>query len=292
MYGGKCPVFTGQMSLRDVYVSPTVVGITKKDGDNGSPDVFVHDVMTGETTRVSVATDGTEGNDGSYSPSISSDACYVAFYSFATNLVSGDTNGVGDIFVHDRQIGVTTCVSVASDGTQGNDYSFKPSISSNGRYVAFESYANNLVSGDSNGYREIFVHDKQTDETIRVSVASDGTQGNNNSNNPFTSSDGHYVTFQSDATNLVSGDTNGQTDIFVHEQSGWITPTPTHTATRTVTPTRTSTRTPTRTPTPTKTRTPYGPTINYLPTTLKKYTFYFTGPWEVEPNNTSTLGHK
>lgn len=117
--------------------------------------------VTGTTERVSVASDGTQGNWNSYYPSISADGRYVAFDSEASNLVSGDTNHSRDIFVHDRQTGQTTRVSVASDGTQGSSGSYDPSISADGRYVAFESGASNLVSGDTNGAGDVFVRDRE-----------------------------------------------------------------------------------------------------------------------------------
>jgi len=163
--------------------------------------------MPGNTIRVSVASDGTQSNHDSYNPSISADGRFVAFESEATNLVSGDTNNFRDIFVHDRQTGQTTRVSVASDGTQANGHSFDPSISADGRYVAFISLASNLVSGDTNDHQDIFVHDRQTGQTTRVSVASDGTQANDHSFDPSISADGRYVAFISFASNLVGGDT-------------------------------------------------------------------------------------
>jgi Tol biopolymer transport system component len=196
------------------YASNLVSGDT-----NGAWDIFVRDRQSSQTARVSVASDGTQGNSGSGYPSISADGRYVAFSSSASNLVSGDTNGCGDTFVHDRQSSQTTRVSVDSNGTQGNgspDYA--PSISADGRFVAFSSYAKNLVSGDTNFYLDVFVRDRQSSQTTRVSVASDGTQGNANSYEPFISADGRYVAFCSDASNLVSGDTNGYVDVFVHDR--------------------------------------------------------------------------
>ena len=142
--------------------------------------------------------------------SISADGRYVAFISDASNLVPGDTNGVTDIFVYDRQTGTIERVSVAADGTQGNGGSCQPSISADGRYVAFSSYASNLVPGDTNGISDVFVYDRQTDTIERVSVAADGTQGNSYSWQPASiSADGRYVAFSSFASNLVPGDTNG-----------------------------------------------------------------------------------
>ena len=114
--------------------------------------------------------------------------------------------------------GKTTLVSVSSAGEQGNDHSPSPSISSDGRYVAFDSHAYNLVDGDSNGFRDVFVHDRQTGQTTRVSVSSAGVQGNNRSIHPSISSDGRYVAFYSAARNLVDGDNNGFRDVFVHDR--------------------------------------------------------------------------
>jgi hypothetical protein len=176
------------------------------------------EVAIGTTTRVSVASDGTQGNSGSAWSAISADGRYVAFESYASNLMPGDTNGVRDIFVHDRQTGQTNRVSVASGGIQSNNFSELASISADGRYVAFYSGASNLVPGDTNGAGDVFVHDRQTGQTSRVSVASDGMQGNSGSLAPSISADGRYVAFHSIASNLVPGDTNGATDVFVHER--------------------------------------------------------------------------
>ena len=184
---------------------------------NSQEDIFVHDLQTGTTVRVSTASDGTQANGDSQAPSISADGRYTAFQSDASNLVSGDTNGQWDIFVHDRQTGTTARVSTASDGTEANSRSWWPSISADGRYVAFGSHARNLVSGDTNGRWDIFVHDMQAGTTARVSIASDGTQAKQDSYTPSISVDGRYVAFQSQARNLVSGDTNGAWDIFVHD---------------------------------------------------------------------------
>jgi Ca2+-binding RTX toxin-like protein/Tol biopolymer transport system component len=187
---------------------------------NGQSDIFVYDQQTGLIERVSVASNGTQTNlgQGSSSPSISADGRYVAFASNANNLVEGDTNGKEDIFVHDRQTHTTTRVSVASDGTQLNQSSSAPNISADGRYVAFQS--------DSN-WQNIFIHDRQTGETRRVSVASDGTQSNDSSFNPVISADGRSVAFTSDANNLVAGDINDRSDIFVHTTDLTIPRTPT-----------------------------------------------------------------
>jgi Tol biopolymer transport system component/putative cell wall-binding protein len=184
---------------------------------NGKDDVFLHDNETGETTCVSVASDGSQANGYSESSALSADGRYVAFDSQAKNLVPGDTNGRLDVFLHDTQTGTTTRVSVAGDGSEGDGHSFSPATSADGRYVAFRSNATNLVSGDTNGKDDVFLHDNETGETTRVSVASDGSQANDDSLSPATCADGRYVAFQSDATNLVSGDTNGKDDVFLHD---------------------------------------------------------------------------
>jgi len=185
---------------------------------NGVEDIFVHDLHTGQTTRVSVASDGTEGNARSEEPSISGDGRFVAFTSYADNLVPGDTNTRPDIFVHDRATGQTTRVNVAPDGAEANRYSWNTTISADGRFVVFDSAATNLVPGDTNEQWDTFVHDRVTGEVIRASVASDGTQADNGVWKNAISADGRVVAFQSRATTLVTPDTNPMEDIFVHDR--------------------------------------------------------------------------
>ncbi len=189
-------------------------------GDTGSwTDVFVHDAKTGVTTRVSTAEDGTEGNRGSYvvGATISSNGRWVTFFSDATNLVPGGSNGARAIFVRDLKRGTIMRVSVDSDGNQGSAGGSQPSISANGRFVAFYAFDSNLVPGDTNGARDTFVHDLRTGETRRVSVDSAGQQGNGDSYDPALPSNGKFVVFHSDAANLVPGDTNGTSDVFLHD---------------------------------------------------------------------------
>jgi Tol biopolymer transport system component len=193
---------------------------------NGTYDIFVHDRHTGTTERASLATGGGQANGYSRLPSISGDGRYVAFYSEATNLVAGDTNGFDDVFVRDRQLGTTERVSVSTSGTQGNEYSAYPSISADGRFVLFEGFATNLVPGDGNGATDLFVRDRQLGSTERVSVATGGVEGNSASfGNTIgrISADGRFVVFDSLATNMVAGDTNGQGDVFVHDRQLGIT---------------------------------------------------------------------
>ena len=167
--------------------------------------------------RVSVASDGNQSNDDSRGPSISAEGRFVAFYSNASSLVLGDTNDTWDVFVHDRQTAETTRVSVDSSGAQGNDGSFSPSISADGGFVAFMSFASNLVPEDTNDRADVFIHDLQSQETMRVSIDSNGNQGNSLSVEPSVSPDGRFVAFRSGASNLVPEDTNGN-DVFVHDR--------------------------------------------------------------------------
>src|SRR2546426_6706686 len=133
------------------------------------------------TERVSVDSAGSEGNGASTGVALSADGRFVAFTSVATNLVAGDTNGVLDVFVHDRQTGMTERVSVDSAGSEGNGASTGVALSADGRFVAFTSVATNLVAGDTNDVTDVFVHDRQTGTTERVSVDSAGNQANGDS---------------------------------------------------------------------------------------------------------------
>ncbi len=185
---------------------------------NGFADVFVHDRQSGQTTLVSVDSTGSHGALSSVDSSISRDGRIVAFMSYANNLIPIDTNGAQDVFVHDRVTGETSRVSVGSAGAQGNYVSVRPSISANGRYVAFSSEASNLVPGDTNSFNDVFVHDRQASQTTRVSVDSSGTQATGISDYCSLSGDGSVVAFESGAPNLVPGDTNGTDDVFVHNR--------------------------------------------------------------------------
>ncbi|MEH0447901.1 hypothetical protein QA811_30700 [Streptomyces sp. B21-102] len=185
---------------------------------NRVDDVFVRDRQTGAVTRISVDSAGGQANNASRNPSISADGRYVAFESVATNLVAGDTNRYRDVFVHDLQTGETTRVSVGRDGEQSDSESFHPSISADGRFVAFDSPASNLVFGDTNDIHDVFVRDRQSAETTRVSVDSNGRQGDDISQVPSISADGRYVAFSSGAKTLaLFPDNNRADDVFVHD---------------------------------------------------------------------------
>ena len=202
----------GQVLTYQSSASNLVAGDT-----NGMGDIFVLDRANNIPLRVSVDSTGLEANGLSESPDIAQGGQFVAFSSQATNLVANDTNLASDIFVHDLSTGATTRVSVDSLGAEGNGNSTRCSISSDGRYVVYESEAANLVALDSNGSADIFLHDRQTGLTTRVSVDSLGTEGNGECRSPAISADGLVVAFMSTSDNLVSSDTNTTSDIFAHE---------------------------------------------------------------------------
>jgi len=172
------------------------------------------------TQRVSLSSEGGEANFNSSTSSLSADGRRLAFESGADNLVPGDTNGQRDIFLHDRNDGRTVRVSVGTGGVQSNGDSTMPSISADGRFVAFMSEADNLVSPDGNGALDVFLHDTLSGQTTRVSVDSQGQEANDHSqlDGPWSvSGDGRLVGFSSAADNLVPGDSNGERDAFVHD---------------------------------------------------------------------------
>jgi len=187
---------------------------------NGLSDCFVRDVGSGTTERVSVSSTGQQANDRCWGPAISSgNGRWVAFRSHATNL-AGSTNGIAQIYLHDRHTDTTTLVSERRSGGQGGDGpSSDPGISKDGRYVVYESKAANLVHGDTNARQDVFLYDRVTDATKRVSVRTNGTQGNGGSGDPSISADGKFIVFTSYAKNLVSGDTNNKRDVFVHKRT-------------------------------------------------------------------------
>ncbi|MCB2187319.1 MAG: hypothetical protein KQJ78_12930 [Deltaproteobacteria bacterium] len=184
---------------------------------NGMPDLFLRDLLTGQTTRVSLGNDAAQADNTTWSGDLSADGRYVVFDSAATNLVEGDTNGRTDIFVRDLQTGVTTRINLAPNGDQADGSSFDPHLSGDGRYVVYESFATNLVEGETNGQNDVFVYDTVSRTTTRVSVKSDGTEGNNVSEDGQISADGRWVVFESGANNLVEGDNNAVKDVFLHD---------------------------------------------------------------------------
>ncbi|MEO7891212.1 MAG: hypothetical protein ABIW19_14535, partial [Vicinamibacterales bacterium] len=277
---------------RFVAFDSAATNLVPGDG-NAKRDVFVHDRVTGSTSRVSISSAGATGNGDSISAALSADGRYVAFLSRATNLVGGDTNAVADVFVHDRQTGQTERVNVGLGGVEANQPSWpdggldwyaegglansEVAISGDGRYVAFVSFATNLVSRDpnvvltgvcvrdrqqaatrcigaptfdgaaagifrpsvsisadgrfvafattgkyvttdSNLHRDVYLHDRVTAQTTRISVSNAGAQGDAASGWPSVSGDGRYVVFASDASNLIAGESNGVRRVYLYDR--------------------------------------------------------------------------
>lgn len=212
------------------------------DDTNGRIDVFVRDRLLGTTARVSVASDGREARDGdSFRPAMSADGRFVAFTSTASDLAGPppafggvasplpvapvwDTNGVADVFLHDRRAGTTERVSVGPGGLEAvGGASDWPAVSDDGRFVAFVSKASNLAPGYPNQHRDVYLHDRQTQITTRVSTPPgvappQAPFGFTDSGYPSISGDGRYLAFYSHVANLVSDDANRVADIFVYDR--------------------------------------------------------------------------
>jgi Tol biopolymer transport system component len=226
--------FVAFESMAATLVPGDVNGCLLPSGGWPCPDIFVRDRRTGLTTRVSVSSAGDEANEESHTPDISGDGRFVVFSSEASNLTPHDGN-FEDIFIRDRDsdengvfdepgTATTTLVSMSADGGDADWGSIEPAISTDGRFIAFESLASNLVSNDpsdprdTNQASDIFVRDRVNEATVLVSISSDGIQGNRISQNPAISADGRFVAFQSVASNLAPGDDNGMPDVFVHDR--------------------------------------------------------------------------
>lgn len=188
-----------------VFVSDAA-NLVPGDG-NGHADVFVRDLQLATTTLVTVSSGGEQAEVGGYAPDISGDGHRVAFQSYSSNLVPGDTNGTDDVFVRNLATGSTRRVSLTSSDQQSEAGGYEPAISGDGRYVAFVSYAGDLVPGDTNQHDDVFVRDLRLGTTSRVSVSSAEAQANDMSSGPSLGSGGRFVAFSSFASNLVPGDT-------------------------------------------------------------------------------------
>ena len=230
------PLDSGGVQGNDHSITPSISGDGRyvtftsfadnlvEEDDNGTWDVFLHDRESGVTELLSVATDGTHGDAssgwlGAGAGRISADGRYVVFGSIAANLVEGDENGADDIFLRDRQAGVTERVSVSSGGIEGDDHSMYGDVSDDGRYVVFYSFAENLVGDDGNGFGDVFLHDRDFGTTVRVSEGASG-EGDGTSSFPSISANGAFVIFQTEATNLVPGDGNNAWDILCYNIAG------------------------------------------------------------------------
>lgn len=188
-------------------------------------DVFIKDVVAGTVTMASVDVAGNQGDGISQQPALSASGRFVAFTSFAASFAPGDDNGTADVFLKDLESGVLTLVSGGADGVPGNSESGHPAISADGRFVAFQSRADNLVAGDLNGSSDVFIKDTQTGALALVSADAGGAPGNRASGLEALaiSADGRFVIFESEADNLVDGDANGKRDVFIKDtQTGAI----------------------------------------------------------------------
>jgi Tol biopolymer transport system component len=184
---------------------------------NARYDIFVHDMRTGSTVRVSVDSDGNQQTSSGETHAFSSNGRFVAFSTNAANLVPGDTNGQDDIFVHDMKTRRTTRVSTSTAGAEADGPCYGPSISTNGRWVSFSSSASNLVPINVLSLSQIYLHDVKTGVTTRISGSTSDNEGNGPSQSASMTPNGRLVVFSSRADNLVVGDTNGEYDIFLHD---------------------------------------------------------------------------
>ena len=196
---------------RVVAFSSGASNLTAGVAGTSTTNVIRRDLIAGANTLISANAAGT-GVGGSR-PALSEDGKRLAFYSFASTLVAGDANGLWDIFVHDATSGVNTRVSLTSSGgerNQGTESASRvvaPTISGDGRYVAFATTATNMVAGDTNGAQDVFVVDTQNGSVVRASVDGAGVQGNADSpigqgERVALSSDGRWVAFNTSASNL------------------------------------------------------------------------------------------
>ncbi len=207
---------------RFVAFESSASNLTAGDG-NGASDVFVRDQQSGAVELVSTTAGGDAGNYASDQPSVSEDGNRIAFRSAASDLVSEPGLALTAIYVRDRTAGTTTRVSVTSDGTAANGPSAEPRISGDGRYVTFSSTADNLAPDDGNQRSDVFVHDLVTGATEPVSVRTNGAIGGGTSTAPAIDRDGRYVAFRSTTVDLVSGDTNGGSDVFLRDRTAGTT---------------------------------------------------------------------
>lgn len=206
------------------YVTFTSSANNLVSGDtNGVADIFLRDLLNNTTTRISLSSTGTEGNGGSTYSKISFNGRYVLFTSTASNFASNDNNGTEDIFLRDTVNATTELISISTTGSTGNYQSggdLGLDISRDGKYVVFTSSASNLVTTDTGGKMDVFVRDRTLGTTTLISMSDSGIQGNGDSRRPSISCEGSRITFYSQASNLVTSDTNGHSDVFYVDRIG------------------------------------------------------------------------
>ncbi len=204
----------GRFVVFDSDASNIVAGDT-----NAHRDVFVRDLVLGVSERISVSSAGTQANQDSELAAISDDGRFVYFSSIATNLVAGDTAFTNDVFVRDRQLGVTELVTISTSGGPSNGSGGNVRCSPDGRFACFQHGATNLVPNDLNGKFDIFVRDRVAGATELISISTAGVQANDDCWLATISADGRYVAYESTASNLVLGDTNGKSDVFLRDRT-------------------------------------------------------------------------
>jgi Tol biopolymer transport system component len=213
------------MSVCASCIAPLVLTVLIALASPSPPTPFAAVLTTDSpmTRRMSLSSQGAQANAESSYPVLSADGHFVAFASSASNLVVGDTNETGDIFVKDCTSGSIVCASMKTDGMPASGESYSPSISADGQRVVFASEAADLVADDTNKMSDVFLRDVVAHTTTRLSASAAGEQADGPSVAPRISSDGRFVAFASLATNLVPGDTNGVSDVFVRDvQAGTI----------------------------------------------------------------------
>lgn len=211
--GGTNIVGPPSISANGRFVGFTSHASGVAPGDSTATQAYLRDLQANTTEVVSRSTTNAVVEvlpDSSVSPS--HDGTVVAFASGNSSVVPGDTNGDPDVFVRNRSTNTTQIIPGGADGGG------RHALSADGRFVAFQSSSATVVPGDTNNSIDVFVHDRQTSQTTRVSVSSSGAQANGASSMPAISKNGRYVTYRSAATNLVSADTNGRTDVFRHDR--------------------------------------------------------------------------
>jgi PKD repeat protein len=204
---------------RFIVYESNATNLSVDNDSNGATDIYLYDSRTGLTERVSINSEEEQGNGISRNPSVSDDGRFIVFESHSTNLVADDANEVSDIFMRDRELGITYRLSVSNHGEQANGHSATPMVNANGTVVVYQSSASNLADDDDNDARDIFVRDLVTSTTSRVSIRSNGNEANaSNFASPAIDASGRYVVFYSSANNLVENDNNNAWDVFVHDR--------------------------------------------------------------------------
>jgi Tol biopolymer transport system component len=217
---GNGDSFMASISADGTRVAYASAASDLASGDNNQViDVFLYDAKTGKTTLVSRGLDGKSARGESLAPEISADGSHVVYFSSADNIVDGDHNQLEDVFSYDVAAKTTQIISVAEDGTAANGGSFNPSVSGDGKFVTFWSFASNLAPNDKNDQGDVFLRTTDSPKITLVSHTPKGFSGNGESDDPTISTDGRTVAFQSAASDLDPADTNGFTDVYRYSVS-------------------------------------------------------------------------